>query len=160
MRRFLFSALLVPCLMTLSVTLSACNGSDNVDMSGGGDNNNNSSDSGQSSGGGNLGGAWKATAAVAQDGCGERISPVTQTFSVNDLGSSVEVNTGILTLSAPLEGDGFTLGFQESNGECNRSYTAKFSQMSSGTASVNFSVLSTCNGRTCEDKWSGTATRG
>lgn len=102
---------------------------------------------------------WKVSAEIAQDGCGERIADVNQTFAVSDSGNSVTVNTGVVTVTGTNTDNGFTTGFSETNGTCSRSYTAEFIYTSSTTASVNLVSNSNCAGVICENKWLGTATR-
>jgi len=117
-------------------------------------------------GGGSSGGVetvdgaqWKINAAVSSDGCSERISPVTQTFTINQSGSQVVVDTSIVSMSGTTTDDGFVAGFAEANGDCSRSYEIQFSNMSSSIADVKLNSSSECLSQTCQNEWSGTATK-
>ena len=115
---------------------------------------------GGGSGGGESGaGVWDVRAAVATDGCGERISDVRQTFTINDDGNDVVVDTDLVTINAVKEGAGFIAGFEESNGNCNRSYEVIFSEIGATTANVQLIAKANCSGQVCQNKWTGTATK-
>ena len=103
----------------------------------------------------NGGSSWRITAAVAQDGCGERIAAVEQTFIID--GDAVD--TGIITLTGSNNAGAFSAGFSESNGECERSYQLEISDLSSSSSAVTLSAQSNCAGSICENKWIGTALR-
>src|SRR6187402_3207868 len=119
-------------------------------------------DSGQDTGGGPVSGevsVWNAQAAVAVDGCGERIHSVTQTFTVVRNGDTVTVNDTLVPLSGIATDDGFNAGFDAVSGECRREYDVQFSAMTDTTAVVRFTVRSTCGVSICQNEWIGTATR-
>lgn len=102
---------------------------------------------------------WAVVAGISQDGCGERIDDVTQTFTVTDTGDTLVVNSGLLDVTAGETPTGFVAGFQEANGDCTRAYSAEFSNVTDLTANVSLSTTSTCNAAVCVNKWIGTATR-
>ena len=102
---------------------------------------------------------WLAQAAVSSDSCGERISAVTQEFVVDQGGGSVLVDTGAVVLSGDSSSGGFTVGFSEANGLCQREYVAQFSDMSSSTANVKFTSSTNCGTQICKSEWVGTASR-
>jgi len=135
------------------LALSACSG-------GGGGSDDADTPSKPSSGNSNNKTAkWSVVAGISQDGCGERIDDVNQTFTVTDTGNSLVVNSGLLDVTAGETETGFIAGFQESNGDCTRSYSAEFSNIGDLTANVSLSVTSTCNSAVCVNKWIGTATK-
>lgn len=102
---------------------------------------------------------WLAQANVSSDTCGERIAPVRQTFLIDSNGATATVDTSIIKLSGPVDGDNLTVGFEETNGECVRSYTAAFTGLSSPTAAVHFTSHSNCGGSVCQSEWIGTASK-
>lgn len=139
--------------LTLILILNGCGG-------GGGDVNfgpDNGSSGGSSSGGAGLSGgnSWKITAAVAQDGCRERIADVNQTFTID--GDTIA--TGAVTITGSSSGGAFSAGFSESNGDCDRSYQIEISDINSSTSEVSLSAQASCGGAVCENKWIGTAVR-
>lgn len=107
------------------------------------------------SGGVTGGGTWKVEASVTSDTCGERISNVTQNFTID--GNLVD--TGIVTLTGIDQGNGLTVGFSEANGDCQRTYEATFSDLSSSPSPVTMTSKSACASVTCESAWTGTATQ-
>ncbi len=117
---------------------------------GGGGGGSSSSDSGSLSGA-----QWLAQAAITQDGCGERISAVTQVFRFD----GDQVDTGIVTIPVTSTSEGMTFGFSDTNGNCVRNYTAEFSSIEGDMANVKFVSASNCGGSTCENQWVGTATK-
>ena len=131
---------------------------------GGNDDSNDGSQSGgdENTGDGSGGGItgttrWAVQAPIIQDGCGFRIAAVTQTFTVTGDGSAITVDDGLVSLTGSETSDGFTTGFDETNGSCTRHYEAHFSNVTGATASVALSSLSTCDGAPCENKWAGSA---
>lgn len=138
------------------LAVTGCSGGSNDVNLGGGDNSGGGSDTPHEVIGGST---WKVEAGVSSDTCGERISDVTQNFDVVVDGGIATVDTSITTISGPATGSGFTVGFEESNGDCQRSYEAEFSSMSSSTADVSLTSRSNCGGATCESHWLGSATR-
>ncbi len=105
---------------------------------------------------------WSVQAPVSGDTCGERISPVTQTFTVSRTSGALTVKTGLVTVPATETETGFTFGFDESNGTCVRSYHGEFSNIVgddiSTTAQVVLTASSTCDGRSCSSSWTGIGT--
>ena len=131
-----------------------------VSCSGGGSSSSSSNSGGSSSGSSSDKSAtWKVVAGVSQDGCGERIADVTQTFTVVDSGEDVVVNTGIADTTAVDNGDGFTSSYSDQSGSCIRNYVAQFTGVTSTSANVALTLTSTCGTSVCENKWLGTATR-
>lgn len=104
-------------------------------------------------------GVWFARAAVAQNGCGERIAPVTQRFGVTEGNGTVIVDTTVVRIAGVTTSDGLTASFQESNGDCVRDYEIVFSNVTDSVSTVNLTSRSSCAGQVCENKWSGTATK-
>ena len=137
------------------LALSSCSSGGGSD-SGSNDDNSNGGNSGSNS---NKTAKWEVVAGISQDGCGERIDDVNQTFTVVDTGNGILVNSGLIDIAGLETSDGFTVGFQEANGSCSRSYSAEFSNVSSSSATVNLSATSNCNGSVCVNKWTGTATK-
>ncbi|MBX7138961.1 MAG: hypothetical protein K1X83_13380 [Oligoflexia bacterium] len=103
---------------------------------------------------------WHARAAVSHDGCGERIAEVRQTFRVISGAGGVSVDTSMITVPATDNGGTIEFGFDESNGDCSRSYAGSILPVSDTEAEVNLSAISNCNGVVCENNWIGTATKG
>lgn len=139
---------------TLSLTLVFFSGLTLSSCGGGGGGSGDGSSSGSTSGD-----TWNVKAYVTSDNCGERISDVQQNFGVSINGSSVTVDTSLVTMPGTKTGDGFTAAFQENNGDCLRTYSVEFSDMSSSTANVALSSASQCASVSCESKWAGQATR-
>ncbi len=108
---------------------------------------------------GELTGSWDVSAPVTLDGCGERISNVTQTFEVSDSGGALLVDSHIVEVAGTETGDGFTAGFSETNGSCSRDYQLTFSGVGDTSALVNLSARSNCGGTICENTWAGVATK-
>lgn len=135
-------------VLLLLASLTACGGG------GGGYDSGNTPDGVDSSAG-----QWKVSADVTHDGCGDRISDVNQTFAVSDSGGAITVNSGIVTVNGTKTDSGFTSGFSETNGSCNRSYTADFAYTSGTTATVNLVSNSDCGTVVCQNNWAGTATK-
>ena len=141
--------------LALLITVSACGG-------GGGDYSF-GPDSGSSDSGANGdtsptlsgGSTWKVTAEVAQDGCGERIAAVEQTFTID----GDVIDTGLITLTGTNTAGAFSAGFSESNGECERSYQIEISDLNASNGDVSLSTQSNCGGTICENKWIGSAQR-
>lgn len=102
---------------------------------------------------------WKILAQVSRDDCGERIAPVNQTITVNKNSTSMNVDTTIVKVGAVSTEDGFTFGFADSIGNCVRHYDTKFSNLTNTTADVSIAVGSTCDGVSCQNEWTGTATK-
>ena len=143
--------LIIFCLgLMLSSTISCSGG-------GGGDG------SGDGNGGGGSGtdsvDVWKVEAGVTVDGCRERISDVNQKFTVSRVGDAVAVDDTLLTLSGVTTGDGFTAVADAPSVSCSRHYEVAFSGETDTTATVNLSVKSVCGANTCENRWSGVATK-
>ena len=113
-----------------------------------------------SSGGSSEGAVWNVQAAVTQDGCGERIAPVTQQFTVSESGDSVVVDTSLISVTGSATDSGFLFGFEETNGGCTRSYSGEFSNVGGSTADVTLRSETNCSdGVVCLNLWGGTATR-
>lgn len=102
-------------------------------------------------------GLFEVSANVTADTCGERISPVTQSFN---LGTDGVIDTGIVKVPVAETGDGFTAGFSEANGDCTRDYLAEFSNVTDSGANVRLVSTTTCGAFQCQSEWIGTATRG
>lgn len=96
---------------------------------------------------------WKAMASVISDSCAERIANVEQTFLID--GSSVD--TGIVVVPRTNTESGFSFGFSETNGDCERSYLGEFTEVTGSTAKISLTSTSRCASKNCESKWSGTA---
>ena len=132
------------CLGIVISAIAACGGG-----GGGGDG---------SSGGGNAGVSgtnWVTHADVVQNNCNERIAAVDQTFTV---GSST-VYTGIVSAPSTNNDGTIEFGYEESNGDCTRTYTGQISP-SGSSADVSLSAKSNCAGVICENKWAGVANKG
>ncbi len=130
-------------LAAIAASLTACSGG-----GGGGD--------GKVSLGGAGGDRWTVLAGVSKNGCGERIADVHQTF----ITSSGAINTSLATVPVTESGSGFEFSYSETSGDCTRTYTGHFSDVSGGVANVELVSDSTCAGQSCQNKWIGTATRG
>ena len=102
---------------------------------------------------------WKISAPVSRDNCGERLAAVNQTISVMNNGDSLTVDTTIVTVNGVKTNDGFTFGFQEANGDCTRRYSTQFTNSTDAAADVHIAVSSSCGSFSCQDEWTGTATR-
>jgi hypothetical protein len=113
---------------------------------------------GSGDGGAVIGGSgdqWLTLANISKNGCGDRITDVRQTFIV---GNGV-VNTSLVTIPAVETDSGFDFAFTESNGDCTRTYTAHFTNVSGSTANVELISDSACLTQTCQNTWTGTATK-
>lgn len=100
---------------------------------------------------------WLVNANVSGDSCGDRISNVNQFFDVTDNGATVTVDTSLVTLQGANGDGGFAVGFDETNGDCVRSYQASFTNVTSTSADVNLTSTSTCDGLSCGSSWVGQA---
>ena len=107
----------------------------------------------------NISAKWAVSAAVSKDGCGERISNVTQNFTFTGTEESGTVNTGLVSIPVGKTETGVSAGFAETNGTCSRSYQADFSDFTETTANVHLVATSNCEGAVCTNEWLGTATR-
>ena len=136
-------------ILGISVLVVSCSG-------GGG-----SSDGSSSSGGDTVssGSTWLVKADVSSDTCGERIAAVNQPFIIDVNGGSAVVDTSIVKLQGTVSGGGITVGFDETNGNCNRSYTATFSDVTGSISTVQLVNHSNCGGQECQSEWTGTATQ-
>lgn len=103
---------------------------------------------------------WKVTAKVSADNCRERISTVNQDFVVNGSGSELIVDTTVSNARGAETDDGFTFGYQEQNGDCLRTYSGIFSDVSDSTATVKLTSQSNCKTIQCQSEWTGTAVIG
>jgi len=104
---------------------------------------------------GGSGEQWHVLANISKNGCGERISNVEQTFTV----SSDRVNTSLSTVPIIPTGSGFDFSYSDTNGDCQRTYSGHFSNISGNTATVELISDSACSTVTCQNTWSGTATK-
>ena len=134
-------------LSVLSVSaLCACGGG------GGGDD----TTSGTGGASGDVSGSqWVVDASITKDGCGERISSVHQIFTIN--GDTVD--TSLRSVPAQSSGDTVTFEYQTASGTCNRTFHGELTGLSGSTGNVTLTKTATCDGQTCENSWSGTATR-
>lgn len=140
----------VAAMLVVSLTATGCGGSS------GGDNS--VEDSTPLAGDGSIS-KWKIAAPVFQDNCGERVATVNQTISVMNNGDSLTVDTTIVTVNGTKTSDGFSFGFQETNGDCTRNYSTQFTNSTDTTADVHIAVSTSCGSFACQDEWKGTAAR-
>ena len=109
---------------------------------------------GDSASPGHSGQQWSVKAFVTSDNCGERISDVQQPFFISGSGNSVVIDTSIVKIPGVSSGSGFSGAFQESNGDCQRTYTVNFSDVGS-TANVELVSQTQCPSVSCESRWNG-----
>lgn len=140
----------VAAMLAVSLATSSCGGS-----SGGDDSNDQPN---PPSGDGSIT-KWKIAAPVYHNNCGERVATVNQTISVMNNGDSLTVDTTIVTLTGTKTSDGFSFGFQETNGDCTRNYSTQFTNSTDTTADVHIAVSTSCGSFACQDEWKGTATK-
>ena len=99
--------------------------------------------------------AWEILADISANGCKERISAVRQRVVLD----GDTIGTGIISVPTSSTSNGFTFGFSDSIGSCNRNYTGEFSNVNGSTANVKLVSQSNCGGAVCENQWTGTATQ-
>ncbi len=157
MKKYKSTFLLVSFALALFAT--GC-GSGSTEL--GGSSGDDGEDSGDDSGGGGVSSGstkWLVNAPVAQDGCGERIANVRQTFDVDISGTSATVDSSIISVTGTTTSSGFKAGYAVGGGDCVTEFTVEFSDVSDTSANVNLEAKTDCEAVGCTNRWSGTATR-